>query len=167
MRQKEGEESTMTGFWVTYKCSQDGLEINNIIPVEGAIVEGRKLICRWGGSWICTLRSSEPLHATKLAIGCQNSLFSVELKVIKVKYVCCAGIIKNLGAFLRVKPEEQKWKYKTWILVLPLSLSKQTHYSTWIMSPLILSCDFMLKGTLVCFLLNCEILHFYCFSLAP
>lgn len=47
-----------------------------------------------------------------------------------------------------------------------MSLSKQPHYSPWMMSPLILSCDLVLKGTLVCFLLNCEILHFYCFSLA-
>lgn len=98
----------MTGFSVTYKCTQDCLEIKSIIPVEGAIVEGRKLICRWGVLWICTLRSSEHLHATELAIGCQHSLFSVKLKVIKIKYACCAGIIKNLGASLRVKQEEQK-----------------------------------------------------------
>lgn len=42
--------------------------MKSIIPVEGAIVEGRKLICRWGVSWICTLRSSEHFQATELAM---------------------------------------------------------------------------------------------------
>lgn len=82
--------------------------MKNMIPAEGATVEVRKLICRWGVSWICTFRSSEHLRATKLAIGCQHSSFSVELRVRKIKYVCCSGIIKNLAAFLRVEQEGQK-----------------------------------------------------------
>lgn len=82
-------------------------EIN---PVEGAIVEDRKLIWRCGVSGIYTQRSSGGLHPTTLDIGWQHRLFSVELKVIKLKYVCCAGIIMKLGEFLSVKKGEQKWK---------------------------------------------------------